>query len=64
MHTGILGFLARLILGLGGLAMAMPGGGDLGLSHIELSFFGLALAGVAVVLAKFSQKIRTKTATA
>ena len=44
--------LARLILALGGLAMAIPGGGDLNLNHLELSAIGLVLAGVAVVLAK------------
>jgi TRAP transporter 4TM/12TM fusion protein len=64
MHTGVLGMLARLILALGGLAMAIPGGGDLNLNHLELSAIGLVLAGVAVVLAKISQKIRAAAAIA
>jgi hypothetical protein len=53
-----------LILALGGLAMAIPGGGDLNLNHLELSAIGLVLAGVAVVLAKISQKIRAAAAIA
>jgi TRAP transporter 4TM/12TM fusion protein len=64
MHTGILGMLARLILAFGGLAMAIPGGGDLNLSHVELSAIGLILVAVAVVLAKVSQKMHAQTATA
>lgn len=64
MHTGILGMLARLILALGGLAMAIPGGGDLNFSHVELTAIGLILAAVAVVLAKLSQKRRAGMATA
>ena len=64
MHTGVLGLLARLVLALGGLAMAIPGGGDLNLSHLDLSLIGLGLLFVAVVLAKFSQKVHGGTATA
>lgn len=61
MHTGVLGMLARLVLACAGLAMAIPGGGDLGLSHLELTLGGLVLAGVAVMLAKFAQKMRAGT---
>jgi len=57
MHTGVLGFLARLVLAIGGLAMAIPGGGDLGFSHLQLSVTGLAIALLAVVLAKMSQRL-------
>ncbi len=64
MHTGVLGMLARLILALGGLAMAIPGGGDLSLNHFELSAIGLVLAFVAVLLAKFAQKMHANVATA
>lgn len=56
MHTGPLGLLARLVLAAGGLAMALPGGGDLGLSHLQLSIAGLVIAAVAIGLAKVSQK--------
>lgn len=58
MHTGPLGLLARLVLAAGGLAMAMPGGGDLGLSHFQLSVTGVCIAAVAVVLAKVAQRTR------
>ena len=64
MHTGVLGMLARLILALGGLAMAIPGGGDLSLNHFELSAIGLVLSFVAVLLAKFAQKMHVSVATA
>ncbi|HEU4644799.1 MAG TPA: TRAP transporter fused permease subunit, partial [Burkholderiales bacterium] len=37
------GWAARLLLFAGGLMMAMPGGGELGLSHVQLSLGGLTL---------------------
>ena len=40
----IAGWSARMLLLAGGMAMALPGGGELGLSHLQLSFGGLALA--------------------
>jgi TRAP transporter 4TM/12TM fusion protein len=39
------GYAARLLLFAGGLAMALPGGGELELSHLQLSLAGLLLAG-------------------
>jgi TRAP-type uncharacterized transport system fused permease subunit len=50
MARSALGWAARLLLLAGGLMMAMPGGGELGLSHVQLSLGGLvfALAGAAV----------------
>jgi TRAP transporter 4TM/12TM fusion protein len=56
MHTGAIGLLARLVLAAGGLAMALPGGGDMGLSHLQLSLAGVIIAAVAIVLAKLGQK--------
>jgi TRAP-type uncharacterized transport system fused permease subunit len=46
---GAKGWAGRLLVLAGGLAMALPGGGDLGLSHLQLSLAGvaLALAGLA-----------------
>jgi TRAP-type uncharacterized transport system fused permease subunit len=48
------GYAARLLLFAGGLAMALPGGGELELSHVQLSLAGLLLAvaggGMAWVL--------------
>jgi TRAP transporter 4TM/12TM fusion protein len=46
-----LGWAARLLLFAGGLAMAMPGGGELGLSHVQLSLGGLAFAAAGAALA-------------
>jgi TRAP-type uncharacterized transport system fused permease subunit len=57
MHTGFVGAFARLLLATGGLAMAMPGGGDLGLSHLQLSLGGAAIAVVAIVFAKLGQRV-------
>jgi hypothetical protein len=45
-----------LVLAAGGLAMALPGGGDMGLSHLQLSLAGVIIAAVAIVLAKLGQK--------
>jgi TRAP transporter 4TM/12TM fusion protein len=47
---GFAGGAARALLLLGGLGMALPGGGELGLSHLQLSLASvvLALAGVAL----------------
>lgn len=57
MHTGVVGVLARILLALGGLAMAIPGGGDLGLSHLQLSVGGGVIAIAAIVLAKLGQRV-------
>jgi len=45
------GYAARLLLFAGGLAMALPGGGELELSHLQLSIGGLALAAAGAGLA-------------
>jgi len=42
---------ARLFLLAGGLMMAMPGGGELGLSHVQLSLGGLMLAAAGAAIA-------------
>jgi len=34
--------------------MALPGGGELALSHLDLSLLGASLAGAAVLLAWFA----------
>ncbi len=57
MRTGAVGLLARFVLFAGGLMLAMPGGGDFVYSHTQLTVGGLVLAGVAIVLAKLSQRL-------
>ena len=47
----IAGWSARMLLLAGGMAMALPGGGELGLSHLQLSFGGLALALAGAAIA-------------
>src|SRR3990172_9256752 len=53
LDRGIGGAVARLLLFASGMAMALPGGGELGLSHAQLAALGIALAvgGVLVALA-------------
>jgi len=38
------GWAGRALIAAGGLCMALPGGGELGLSHLQLSLAGVALA--------------------
>ncbi|HEX5093047.1 MAG TPA: TRAP transporter fused permease subunit [Burkholderiales bacterium] len=45
------GYAARLVIFFAGLAMALPGGGELELSHLQLSLGGLLLAAVGGGLA-------------
>ncbi len=53
LDRGIGGAIARLLLFASGMAMALPGGGGLGLSHVQLAALGVTLgvAGVLVALA-------------
>ncbi|MEO8717582.1 MAG: TRAP transporter large permease subunit, partial [Burkholderiales bacterium] len=53
-----LGWTARLLLLAGGLVMAMPGGGELELSHLQLSLGGVALAAAGVALARTTLRLR------
>jgi TRAP transporter 4TM/12TM fusion protein len=53
-----LGWAARLLLLAGGLTMAMPGGGELGLSHLQLSLGGLVLALAGAALAWLTARLR------
>ncbi|MDH5349327.1 MAG: TRAP transporter large permease subunit, partial [Betaproteobacteria bacterium] len=45
------GWAARLLVFAGGLTMAMPGGGELGLSHVQLSLGGVVLAAAGLAIA-------------
>jgi TRAP transporter 4TM/12TM fusion protein len=55
---GFLAGVARLLLLAAGLTMALPGGGELDLSHLQLSIVGLGLAGAAVVLATVARRFK------
>jgi len=59
---GLAGGAARALLLLGGLGMALPGGGDLGLSHLQLSLASVALAAAALALAVMARKRSTAPA--
>jgi hypothetical protein len=39
-----------------GIVMAMPGGGELGLSHVHLAFVALGLAAIGAALAWMHRK--------
>jgi TRAP transporter 4TM/12TM fusion protein len=53
LDRGIGSAIARILLFASGMAMALPGGGELGLSHVQLAGLGvvLAIAGILVALA-------------
>ena len=42
--------MARLLIFSAGVVLAMPGGGELGLSHTTLSLIAVALAAVGALL--------------
>ena len=52
--SGPLGWLARVLIGLGGLTLAAPGGGMIGWSHGELAALAAALAFPGVLLGRFA----------
>jgi TRAP-type uncharacterized transport system fused permease subunit len=47
------GWTARMLLAAGGLLMALPGGGELELSHLQLSLGGAVLAAAGAVMVKW-----------
>ncbi len=49
---------ARLLLFAGGMAMALPGGGELELSHLQLSLLGVGLAGGGLLVAWLARNAR------
>jgi TRAP-type uncharacterized transport system fused permease subunit len=48
---GKTGWIPRALVFAGGLMMALPGGGELELSHLQLSLGGLALAAAGLAVA-------------
>jgi TRAP transporter 4TM/12TM fusion protein len=52
---GPAGWVARLLLLAAGLSMALPGGGELGLSHLQLSALGFVLAVAALLWSRFTR---------
>jgi TRAP transporter 4TM/12TM fusion protein len=55
---GVVALLARALLLAAGLTMALPGGGDLALSHLQLSVVGLGLAAAAIALAAAARRLQ------
>jgi TRAP transporter 4TM/12TM fusion protein len=50
--SGPAGWIARILLFAAGVSMALPGGGDLGLSHLQLSLVGVGLVVAALLWGK------------
>ncbi len=49
--------MARVLLAAGGFATTIPGGGDLGLSHVQLSLAGFVIAALAILVARLGQRL-------
>jgi TRAP transporter 4TM/12TM fusion protein len=54
--ANVAGWVSRALLFGGGVMMALPGGGDLGVSHVQLSLAGVALMLVALVISKIANR--------
>ncbi len=52
---GALGLLSRVLLFAAGLSMALPGGGSIGLSHLQLALAGVGLAAVSLLIARLAR---------
>lgn len=59
LRVGPAGALARLLLMAAGIAMALPGGGRLGVGHWELALLGLGLAAAGALAAWAARRSRT-----
>ncbi len=52
---GASGWASRVLLFAGGMALALPGGADMGVSHLQLLLAAAVLAGAALVLSKMTR---------
>jgi len=52
---GAVALISRLLMLGAGLAMALPGGGTLGLSHLQLTLLGIGLAFLSLLIVHFSK---------
>ena len=50
---GAIALVSRLLMLGAGLAMALPGGGQLGLSHLQLTMLGIGLALISLLIVHF-----------
>lgn len=51
-----IGFLSRAGLGLGGMALAMPGNDIIGMTNSELAVYAAVLIGAGLVIASFDRR--------
>jgi TRAP-type uncharacterized transport system fused permease subunit len=47
----------RMLVGAGGFMLALPGGGDLELSHMQLSMAGIVVAIIGVAIARLGRRM-------
>ncbi|WP_418315706.1 TRAP transporter permease [Piscinibacter sakaiensis] len=52
---GAAGWVSRLLLFAAGMSLALPGGGDMGVSHVQLLMLAAVLAGASLLLAKMTR---------
>ena len=57
LDRGIGGAMARVLLFASGMAMALPGGGELGLSHVQLTALGLGLAAAGILIGLANRRL-------
>ena len=57
LDRGIGGAMARVLLFASGMAMALPGGGELGLSHVQLAALGLGLAAAGILIGLANRRL-------
>jgi TRAP-type uncharacterized transport system fused permease subunit len=55
MGDGLAGAASRILLFAAGMSLALPGGGDLGVSHLQLLTAALVFAGTALFLSKMTR---------
>jgi len=56
LRGSVAGMVGRLLLAAGGITLALPGGGDLELSHLQLSLVGIVIAVVGVAIARLGAR--------
>ncbi|MFT6698039.1 MAG: TRAP transporter 4TM/12TM fusion protein [Polaromonas sp.] len=55
MGDGLAGAASRILLFAAGMSLALPGGGDLGISHLQLLMAAAVFAGTALFLSKMAR---------
>jgi len=62
MGRGILGLVGRFILGIGGLTLAAPGQGMLGIGHLELTLAAVAIILLGLGVSQLARRVSAEAA--